>query len=343
MKPSAAKPNPPAASAATTPAAAGVTDELRAIDTTSLDRLLEIRKEESRLEEYLARAEEIRETVQEVVWRRVMSDYTARVAVFEEQATPLKVQVRAEYQKLRALLDRVRALRDEAEIEKAELEFRQAVGELSDTQLQDMLRQPTEALEQCRADLTVIEDQKERFLSAFGSEAALELPAAAPGAATGTATLPAGVPATEPDMTRIVSLDTLASMSEAAMAAEAAAPRAAARNMDGLERTVMVPAAGLLIRIDGSAPREYRLAAMTYLGRSDENQVQIARPGVSRQHALISAGGDGFSIKDLHSQNGTLVNGERITEQPLNDGDEIVVGDATIVFRTPWPVAASRT
>jgi hypothetical protein len=355
MESSGAKPNPTATPATGTPAP-GVTEELGAIDTTSLDRLLEIRKEESRLEEYLARAEQMRQQVKEVVWRRVMNDYTKRVATYEEQATPLRAQVRAEYQKLRALFDRVRTLKDDAELEKSELEFRHAVGELGEEQLQDALRRPGDALEQCRLDLAAIEEQKARFLSAFGSEAELELPAASgrataavpvptgavakPKLATGTtaAKLSAAVPLAEPDATRIVSADELAGMGETGKAAAKKPGK-----QDTAERTFLLPAAaGLLISIDGAPPRDYRLSATTYLGRSDENQVQIARPGVSRQHALISAEVDGFKIKDLQSQNGTFVNGERITERPLKDGDQIVVGDAIIVFRTPWPVPTAR-
>ena len=81
---------------------------------------------------------------------------------------------------------------------------------------------------------------------------------------------------------------------------------------------------------------------MNYLGRSDESHVVIARPGVSRKHALIVAGIGSFSIKDLESQNGTFVNGQRITEQSLKDGDQIVIGDTKITFRMPWPAGGQR-
>jgi pSer/pThr/pTyr-binding forkhead associated (FHA) protein len=55
---------------------------------------------------------------------------------------------------------------------------------------------------------------------------------------------------------------------------------------------------------------------------------------VSRQHALVSAGPTGFMIQDLHSQNGTYINGERITESAsLNDGDRVTLGDAEFVFQ----------
>ena len=384
----------PAAAAADAAAPAGVTDELRAIDVAPLERLLEIRKEEAQLEEFRTRAEQMKEKVQEVVWRRVVTDYTKRGGALEAQALPLKVQVRAEYQKLRALLDRTKAMNEGAELEKSELEFRHAVGELTKKQLDDKLKGPSEVLERCRADLTAIEEQKARFLSAFASEAELEaapppkapepppkapepppkaqeppakpaveppLPKTEPVAATepepdatvlaknpllqpqpeatilakapgGKRPAPSAPPPpadAESDATSIVSAEQVAAMS-------AAAARAAPAG-ESEERTFMLPAAGLLVGSDGPAPTEYRLAAMNYLGRADDSHVVIARPGVSRKHALIMAGIGGFNIKDLESQNGTFVNGQRITEQPLKDGDQIVIGDTKILFRIPWP------
>lgn len=376
-----------------TPAApAGVTDELRAIDVAPLERLLEIRKEEAQLEEFRSRAEQMKDKVQEVVWRRVVTDYTKRAAALEAQALPLKVQVRAEYQKLRALLDRTKAMNEGAELEKSELEFRHAVGELTKKQLDDKLKGPSEVLERCRADLTAIEEQKARFLSAFASEAELEAappPKASEPAAKAkeaaakpaaepplpktepvAATEPAAEPEPEPDATILaknpllqpepeatilakapagkrqappapppadVESDATSIVSAEQVAAMSAAAAKAAPAGESEDRTFMLPAAGLLVASDGPAPTEYRLAAMNYLGRADDSHVVIARPGVSRKHALIMAGIGGFNIKDLESQNGTFVNGQRITEQPLKDGDQIVIGDTKILFRIPWP------
>jgi hypothetical protein len=394
MKPSAAKGAPAVTEAMPVAAApAGVTDELNAIDVAPLERLLEIRKEESQLEEFRGRAEQMKDKVQEVVWRRVVDDYNKRVAGLEEQATPLKVQVRSEYQKLRALFDRTRAMNETAELEKSELEFRHAVGELSKKQLDERLKAPLDVLEHCRIDLAAIDEQKARFLSAFASESELDAPpaprrepapaapppAAAPAPAVTEAetdvtvfarnpmlgpetqaTVLAPNPMLEPesdatmlapnpllskgatdaevesDATSVVSADQVA-------AATKTPPPAPAPPADASEdRTFMLPAAGLLINPESPAPTEYRLAAMNYLGRADESHVVIARPGVSRKHALIVAGIGAFSIKDLESQNGTYVNGQRITEQSLKDGDQIVIGDTKITFRMPWPSGGSR-
>lgn len=119
------------------------------------------------------------------------------------------------------------------------------------------------------------------------------------------------------------------------------APTPAPAAADGEEHTFLLPAAALLIEGDGGA-QEYRLAAVNYLGRSDDNHLQIARPGVSRRHAVVMAGAAGFVIQDLGSQNGVFVDGERVSEHPLKDGEQIVIGDSTMTFRTPWPQPSRR-
>ena len=357
MKSSTAKSEPAAAAPAEkggngSADAPGVAAELRAIDTSPLERLLEIRKEEARLEDYRRRADEMKGKVKEPVWRRVMDDYTARVAGLEEQASPLRTQVRSEYQKLRSLLDRVNKLREATDLEKAEFEFRHAVGELTDRQLEERLRGPARTLEQCTADLAAIEEQRSRFLSAFASEADLDSPAAA---AAAEAVTPAVTPAPElihttpeetppptpesaseigPDATGAVPAERLAAMAEEpSLPSEGSADEAD-------ERTFMLPLAGLVITDGSPQSREYRLATMNYIGRSEESQICIPKPGVSRKHALIIASADGFTIRDLGSQNGTFVNGKRIADHPLKNGDQIVIADTKLTFRSPWPHGA---
>ena len=63
-------------------------------------------------------------------------------------------------------------------------------------------------------------------------------------------------------------------------------------------------------------------------------------PGVSRRHVLVMATPGGYTIRDLGSQNGTYVNGNRVDESPLTDGDRITIGEINLVFRgTPAAVS----
>src|SRR5579864_2833888 len=69
------------------------------------------------------------------------------------------------------------------------------------------------------------------------------------------------------------------------------------------------------------------------IGRDPANVVAIIDPSVSRKHCLLRREEDGrFSIKDLESRNGTLVNGNPVKEQYLHHGDEIATGDSLFLF-----------
>lgn len=68
------------------------------------------------------------------------------------------------------------------------------------------------------------------------------------------------------------------------------------------------------------------------IGRLPENDVVLIDETVSRQHAeLILRQGD-YILKDLGTRNGTWVNGERIKELRLKDGDEIKIGTIPLKF-----------
>jgi len=71
----------------------------------------------------------------------------------------------------------------------------------------------------------------------------------------------------------------------------------------------------------------------TKIGRSLDNDIVLADSSVSRHHAAIDANNGGFRLRDLGSQNGTFVRGERINEAPLSNGDPVRVGDASFTFR----------
>jgi hypothetical protein len=79
--------------------------------------------------------------------------------------------------------------------------------------------------------------------------------------------------------------------------------------------------------------REHRLEGpATVIGRSSECDIVVGDPNVSRRHAEVRRLGRGFSLVDLGSTNGTEVNGQRITETSLMNGDVIGVGTTRITF-----------
>jgi HD-GYP domain-containing protein (c-di-GMP phosphodiesterase class II) len=62
------------------------------------------------------------------------------------------------------------------------------------------------------------------------------------------------------------------------------------------------------------------------IGRYEGNDLAFDNPYISRYHAEISSQGAAYQIRDLGSTSGTFVNGERIKQRNLKDGDHIRLG-----------------
>ncbi|HXX94945.1 MAG TPA: FHA domain-containing protein, partial [Planctomycetota bacterium] len=73
------------------------------------------------------------------------------------------------------------------------------------------------------------------------------------------------------------------------------------------------------------------------VGRSRQNHVKLLTEQASRQHCKLVRTEKGYRIVDGNSSNGTHVNGQRITEKDLTDGDAITVGNAALIFHSGEP------
>lgn len=69
------------------------------------------------------------------------------------------------------------------------------------------------------------------------------------------------------------------------------------------------------------------------IGRDPSNDLVLPDAMVSRRHALIEYRGSQFFLRDCNSSNGSLVNGDRVTERSLRDGDLVAIGSARLLFR----------
>lgn len=81
------------------------------------------------------------------------------------------------------------------------------------------------------------------------------------------------------------------------------------------------------------------------IGKASSNDVALTEDGrLSRLHAVLERFEAGWCIRDLGSRNGTWVNGRRIWDtHPLRTGDEVVVGQTTLVFHQPGDDAGTGT
>lgn len=87
---------------------------------------------------------------------------------------------------------------------------------------------------------------------------------------------------------------------------------------------------GALVFADGS--RVELTDEQVIIGRLPTCAVAITDPKASREHCAVRPAPDGYSVVDLGSTNGTLVNNVRIREQELRDGDVIAIGATLIRF-----------
>ena len=68
------------------------------------------------------------------------------------------------------------------------------------------------------------------------------------------------------------------------------------------------------------------------VGRLPDCDITVNDSNVSRRHAEIHPHGDGFVLVDLGSTNGCRVNGVRVTQRYLADGDQLMFGNTSVVF-----------
>jgi len=415
------------------------------IDISILEALIELRKQQAQVDQFCQRAEERKDKVEAAVFARVMADYGSRRADLEAQAAPLVTRALVEYRKLRASFDAVRATQAAARLDKEEVEFRHALGEVDDPVKAERLKEPERLIAETTEQLAGLDKQEALFgqaLPGVDLEAALKAappeppkpeppPAPAAGASGSRAAATSGakraasgaskaasgavkaasgphavvvpeaavvpeeeedepatsgtveVAALRPPMEEAVEFaDSDLTMLESSGPASAdfvwppvddglvpvpltdsaaisvgklppgvmplgavpppmPTPNPPSRDVDVEDRTFIVPEALLLSEADNGQAVNFRLTALTYIGRSEDNQLRLLDPGVSRRHVLVMATPGGYTIRDLGSQNGTYVNGSRVDESPLTDGDRITIGEINLVFRgAPAAVSA---
>jgi signal transduction histidine kinase len=74
--------------------------------------------------------------------------------------------------------------------------------------------------------------------------------------------------------------------------------------------------------------------AVCSIGRQRGNTIRLDDLDVSRRHAELVIGGHGVELRDLGSSNGTFVNGQQVKQRILKSGDQLLIGDTVLVFRT---------
>ena len=72
--------------------------------------------------------------------------------------------------------------------------------------------------------------------------------------------------------------------------------------------------------------------AVTVIGRSRQCDVVLTDPNISRRHAEVRRDGDQYTLVDLDSTNGLLVNGQEVKRAALAEGDRLQLGTTQLRF-----------
>jgi hypothetical protein len=315
-------------------------------DRELLDQLLALRAEQETLAGRLAKLDDERTGVSQVVWTRVQRDYEGRLAALAERGRTLEQALQEPRQRVADRRAALQAALDNQRHDEEELRLRARLGELDEAELAKRLAPLSPALAERQAELASVEEVWGLLES---------VPATPPAAAAELAApVPPFVPAPIRDEPVL----------EEPAPPSAPPPPPAPRGQDGgLTTAVDVPQppvtssqATMLISAQLPAPagptvifrpavlvserpidrrRELPVEPLTTLGRGVRNQIRLQEPAVSTRHAEIRLTADGYRVYDLKSTNGTFVNGERVDEAPLADGDRLMIGTFAFDFRLP--------
>lgn len=348
-------------------------DALDGIDTSAIEELLQVKEEEELLAERLRKMGEMRGSVSPIVYARVEQDYRGRATALDERARPLKARARIGYRQLLAIHHELEEALAAVRLEAEEREFRHRIGEFDEAAFAEQAREGEERLAERERDLAASESLRQRFLAAFRDRDELER-TEEPEPAEIAAATDAGVaprsalppePAVREDSPELPEEGVTRPMSPEpqrpplpdetvpplpplppppAIPGDEAeedgtvilpwrvAPPAASPAPE-LGATMVLPSARLVGQDEG-LEEEFHLGPATFVGRTSECQVRIARPAISRRHARLDLAADGSHVvTDLGSENGTWVNGVRVTEQRLADGDLVAFGTVRFLYK----------
>ena len=90
----------------------------------------------------------------------------------------------------------------------------------------------------------------------------------------------------------------------------------------------------LLVSTRGSRPVQFDLGGpLIGIGRASDNDVIVDDAMVSRHHCQLKLQHGAYSFADLGSRNGSMVNGQPVSQVALGPGDVIRIGDTEIEFQ----------
>jgi hypothetical protein len=296
----------------------------------------DLRRERRQVRERLAKLDQEQGRFSETVLARVRVDYERRMREVELRVSDLAERARREVTSLTTAVQQQEEEVRDCRLGLEEVELRESLGEeiepemASDaasrrellTRLEDDLRAMVELLDRVRTIAEGRTGSQSQSTPVRSSSARLEL----------LPPLPPLTPSPQPQQ-----------VTRPRVEPETEVPAQLAANHDapGEPRLIPPPPAPEAQRIPRLVPSEsvdgldhYVLLAHNVVGRVEECELRLPVGTVSRRHAEIEWTGESWVVRDLHSENGTWVNGERIWERTLMENDQLQFGTVCLYFRT---------
>ncbi|WP_159744347.1 FHA domain-containing protein [Luteimonas cellulosilyticus] len=140
--------------------------------------------------------------------------------------------------------------------------------------------------------------------------------------------------------------DIVATFAPVESAPSASAPRVADGSDDdiGATRVRMAMPRFVLRGVSGAVSgKVFPVAGPVVIGRAPECDITVPADEISRRHAVVKPVGDGLSVDDLDSSNGTYINGKRVQQGFLSPGDELRVDAAGFLLIAPGLDVSQQT
>jgi len=313
---------------------------LSGIDLASLDALKTLKHDADQLRGRRASLDAMKADFAEPVYRRVDADYAKQLDALERKAEPLRQQALAAYAGLRNAVKDIDSAHEAVKLDRQEIDLRHKLGEFDAAERDRRAAAIEAALNDSRAAHEQAQSLRARFLEVFPDETELDRAAPPPAAprpastverARAAASAAGSIPSIEPAATRVLPVLDFPEPPRPPPVAKAP-PLAAA---------TVASAATMFLRTARLVPQspEAGRAAIPLpprpvtLGNDDGAEIQVGGPGVEPRHAEININAKGYTLVDLGSKLGTLVNAEPVQERLLRHEDVIQIGAARYVFR----------
>ena len=313
---------------------------LAGVDLAPIDALKALKHDADQLRSRRASMEALKADFAEPVYRRVDADYAKQLEAIERKSEPLRQQALAAYASLRNALREIDAAHETVKLDRQEIDLRHKLGEFDAAERDRRAAAIETTLAESRTASERAKALRARFLEVFPDEAELDRVAAAPRSAAApvadrmrAAEAPRATPAIEPAMTRVLPVLDLP---------EPPKPPPAVKAPSAVPVSTVAAAASTMFlrtaRLVPQSPEAGRAAIPlpprpVTLGNDGTAEIQVGGPGVEPRHAEININSKGYTLIDLGSKQGTLVNAEPVQERLLRHEDVIQIGAARYVFR----------